>query len=124
MMFARYMGGGTMLLCVLAGCAESREQAVRVTGGDPQRGRVELKRHACGVCHVIPGVRGARGQVGPTLESYSRRVYVAGKFSKDPEVLMHWIKDAPLLAPDSAMPAIDVTEQQARDMAAYLYTLK
>lgn len=111
-------------MCALGACSDRPEQAVRFAGGDPRQGRTEMKRHACGVCHAIPGVRGARGQVGPTLESYARRVYVAGKFAKDPDVLTQWIRDAPSLAPETAMPAIEMSEQQARDMAAYLYTLK
>jgi hypothetical protein len=75
------------------------------------------------VCHIIPGVRGARGRVGPPLDAYSRRVYVAGKFPNTPQVLVRWIQDAPSLAPRTAMPAIAMPEAQARNMAAYLYTL-
>jgi cytochrome c2 len=122
-MFTRCLFG-TLLMCALVACAERDEEAVRMTGGNPLQGRMEMKSHACGVCHVIPGIRGASGQVGPTLESYARRVYVAGKFSKDPELLMQWIMDAPSLAPDTAMPAIEMSDEQARDMVAYLYTLK
>jgi hypothetical protein len=41
-----------------------------------------------------------------------------------PEVLVRFVRDAPSLAPDTAMPAIDMTDQQASDIAAYLYTLE
>lgn len=90
---------------------------------NPEEGRIALQTHDCGVCHVIPGVRGARGQVGPPLDAYSRHIYVSGKFPNTPQILVQWIRDAPSMAPQTAMPAIAMTESQARDMAAYLYTL-
>ena len=38
-----------------------------------------------------------------------------------PEVLAAYIRDAPALVPGSGMPAMPVTEAEARDVAAYLY---
>ena len=105
----------------LAACAPGPDFEPIVAGGDAQRGRVALEHYECGVCHVIPGVRGARGQVGPSLEDYRLRVYVAGKYPNMPDMLVQWIRDAPALAPESAMPDVGVSEQEARDMAAYLY---
>jgi cytochrome c len=93
----------------------------RVIGGDAERGRAALVRHECGVCHVIPGIGAAVGQVGPALDDYSRRPYVAGKFPNEPATLVRWIVDAPAMAPRTAMPAIEMSQQEARDIAAYLY---
>jgi cytochrome c2 len=107
-----------------AACGPAPKDPPRVAGGDPERGRTALERYACGACHVIPGVRGARGRVGPVLDQYARRVYVAGKFPNEPDVLIAWIRDAPTLAPESAMPDVGVTADDARDIAAYLYTLE
>jgi cytochrome c len=109
---------------LLSACAEEPLLDLRVTGGDVERGRAALKRYECGVCHVIPDVPGARGQVGPPLSSFARHVYIAGKFPNAPEVLVRWIPDAPSMAPDTGMPAIAMSERDARDMAAYLYSLK
>lgn len=106
-----------------AACSRDQGYQPQVPGANPKQGRIALRAHECGVCHVIPGVRGARGQVGPSLDAYSRRVYVAGKFPNTPRVLVRWIQDAPSLAPQTAMPAIAMPEAQARHMAAYLYTL-
>jgi cytochrome c len=112
-------------ICVaLGGCARDPQYRPQVPRGDPQRGRMLLEQYDCGVCHVIPGVRGARGYVGPPLAAYRRNVYVAGKYPNVPEALVRWIVDAPSLSPESAMPALGVSEAQAQDMAAYLYTLK
>jgi cytochrome c1 len=107
-----------------AACAPAPEDPPRVAGGDPNRGRAALERYACGACHVIPGIRGAHGRVGPVLAEYARRVYVAGKYPNEPDVLIAWIRDPPALSPESAMPDVGVTAVDARDIAAYLYTLE
>lgn len=83
-----------------------------------------MERLQCGACHVIPGVTGARGQVGPPLDNYSRRVYIAGKLPRDEALLARWIADAPSLSPGTAMPRIDMTPAEARDMAAFLLRIR
>lgn len=106
---------------LLLACAPGRDFEPRVIGGDKDRGRAALARHECGVCHVIPGVPHAVGKVGPALNDYAQRSYVAGKFPNEPETLVRWIVDPPSMAPRTAMPAIAMSDQEARDMAAYLY---
>jgi cytochrome c2 len=88
--------------------------------GKTHRGREVLERYECGVCHVIPGIQNAVGRVGPSLDDYAQRPYVAGKFPNDMETLARWIRDAPAMAPQTAMPAIAMSQQEARDAAAYL----
>lgn len=105
----------------LAACASETEPPPQVEGGDARRGRVVLTRYECGVCHVIPGVPAATGRVGPALDAYAHRPYIAGKFPNQPETLVRWIVDAPSMAPQTAMPAIAMSPQEARDAAAYLY---
>jgi mono/diheme cytochrome c family protein len=112
------------LLSALTACSEEPLLDLRVVGGDVERGRAALARYECGVCHVIPDVPGAVGQVGPPLSSFARHVYIAGKFPNAPEVLVRFIPDAPSMAPETGMPAIAMSERDARDMAAYLYSLK
>lgn len=111
-------------LIVMAGCSEELVIDSNVEGGDAERGRGALMKYQCGVCHSIPGVPGAVGRVGQPLDAFARNAYVAGKFPNTPEVLMKWIADAPAMAPATGMPAIAMSEQEARDMAAYLYTLE
>lgn len=110
-----------ILSALLFGCAPDRDYVPRVVDGDAERGRQALARHECGVCHVIPGIPAAVGKVGPALDHYSRRSYVAGKFPNEPDTLVRWIVDAPAMAPQTAMPAIAMSDRDARDMAAYLY---
>jgi cytochrome c2 len=113
-----------MLALGNAGCGESRPPGTVVADGDAERGRREIARLQCGACHDIPGLRAARGSVGPPLEGFARRVYLAGKWPNQPHRLVAWLRDPPAMAPRTAMPALVHDEQSARDIAAYLYTLE
>jgi cytochrome c len=94
------------------------------TGGSADRGRATIVAYRCGECHTIPGVRGARGVFGPPLVSLSRRTYIGGNFPNTPDNLVHWVMSPQTMKPRTAMPELGLSEQQARDVAAYLYTLR
>jgi len=94
-----------------------------VTGGSPARGRAELGAVGCGSCHEIPGVRGARGLVGPPLGGIADRTMLAGRSPNTPDNMIAWIRDPQAIEPGTAMPNLGVDERTARDMTAYLYTL-
>ena len=94
------------------------------TGGDPQAGKRKIRNYGCHSCHTIPGVTGADALVGPPLIHWSRRVYIAGELPNTPENLMRWIQHPPQIEPKTAMPDMGVPEQDSRDIAAYLYTLR
>jgi cytochrome c len=99
------------------------DRAHAVTGGNPDTGRAALAEGPCGGCHQIPGVRGAKGKVGPPLSGFAGRVYIAGRLNNTPDNLIAWIENPHAIDPQSAMPPMGVSAGQARDMAAYLYTL-
>lgn len=113
-------------LALLAGCEGGRSdiEQINVVGGDPAQGAQIIKTIGCGACHVIPGIDNAEGLVGPPLTSWSNRSYIAGKVPNRPENLVTWIMDAHLIEPGTAMPDLELNEHQARDVAAYLYTLE
>jgi len=92
-----------------------------VPGGDIGRGRIALEAHGCGGCHSIRGIRSATGEVGPPLEGFARRMYIAGEFANTPDNLVAWLQDPQRYAPGTAMPTLAISESVARDMAAYLY---
>jgi cytochrome c len=100
----------------------TRELAV-FTGGDPERGKESIRQKGCPTCHIIPGIREANGLVGPPLERFADRVYIAGVLPNTPDNLVAWIRDPPGIDPLTAMPASGLGEAEARDVAAYLYTL-
>lgn len=95
-----------------------------VPGGDPQQGRAAIGTYGCASCHVIPGVRGANGTVGPPLNEYARRKYIAGALPNTPENLIAWIMNPQAIEPGTAMPYLGVSELDARNIAAYLATLR
>lgn len=114
------------LLPFVAGCRGGRytPAAEVVPGGSPGAGAQLIESFRCGACHMIPGIKGADGLVGPPLILFARRTYVAGELPNTPDNLIRWIRDPPAVEPRTAMPALGLTEQQARDVAAYLYTLR
>jgi cytochrome c len=99
-------------------------QVAEMTGGDPHRGQAALKDYGCATCHTIPGVAEARGLVGPPLTGFANRVYVGGVAVNSVEDLIAWIRDPPSLSPRTAMPAVGLPQDAARDIAAYLYTIR
>lgn len=121
-MSSRHLGLGAALLLATA-CEAEEPAALRVAGGDPARGAVVMLSAGCGACHVIPGIRGATAWVGPPLIEWSRRGYVGGRLPNTPENMVAWLRDPQAISPGSAMPAPGLTEAEARDSAAYLFTL-
>jgi cytochrome c1 len=106
----------------LAGCAPAAP--AEPTFGDARQGLRTIQAHGCGACHVIPGVPGASGTAGPPLTDYARRGYVAGALPNTPENLARWIRTPQAIEPGTAMPDLGIGEAEARDIVAYLYTLK
>lgn len=115
-----------VVLAVLAACdggarEEARNQVAAITRGDARRGHEAIERYGCGACHTIPGVRLGRGLVGPPLTEFASRAYVAGQVPNTPQNLVRWIQHPDSIEPGTAMPTLGVSEQEARDIAAYLY---
>ena len=70
---------------LLAGCG-SDAHGRAVPGGRPDRDKLEIAAYGCGACHVIPGVGGAYGSVGPPLTKFARRVYIAGEGAQHEQI--------------------------------------
>ena len=117
-----------VLLCVsgLNACTEdpTRQWAAEMTGGTPARGREAIRSYGCQSCHTIPGVTGAKALVGPPLAGIASRSYIAGVMSNTPQHMIEWLRNPPGIDSKTAMPNMNVTERDARDIAAYLYTLR
>ena len=95
-----------------------------VPGGDPARGAEVIRTRDCGTCHRIPGIRGAVGTVAAPLDLMGRRTYIAGRLPNVPEAMVRWILAPQDVDARTAMPDLDLSNQQAIDVAAYLYTLR
>jgi cytochrome c2 len=90
----------------------------------PKRGADLIIANGCGTCHSIPGIAGARGNVGPPLDKIGTRVFIAGMLRNSPDNMVRWLKNPQEVIPGNAMPNMNLNEAQARDITAYLAELQ
>jgi cytochrome c2 len=116
------------LSCLFSACSHSgsdiRAAYILTAGGNAREGRNDIRKYGCFTCHTIPGVAGAQGLVGPPLDGIGNRQYIAGELPNTPENMMRWIQHPHQVEPHTLMPEMNVSEQDSRDIAAYLYTLR
>jgi cytochrome c1 len=116
-----------LLACAFAAVAcESRavKEAQALTGGSVSRGAPAIGKYGCAGCHTIPGIEGATSTVGPPLTQVAVRQYLGGHLLNTPGNMVKWIQHPQAIDPKNAMPELGVTDQDAKDIAAYLYTLR
>lgn len=99
-----------------------RDHAAAITDGSPQRGEAMFIQYGCGSCHALRNVRTATGMVGPPLDGIALRVIIGGHLANTPANMEHWIRDPQHVSPGTAMPDLGVSEGDARDITAFLYT--
>jgi putative membrane protein len=121
---ARSAASLVILSLVLAGCGEQGSQAAENQVGDAKHGLALVQHYGCGGCHFIPGVANARGDVGPPLTRIAHRVYIAGFLRNSPSNLEQWLMHPQQIVPGNAMPDMQISEADARDLTAFLLTLK
>ena len=121
----RLLAGAAALLCAAtADCGQPQSASPARQVGNASRGAALISWYGCGACHSIPGVPGANSLVGPPLEHFAQRGYVAGMLRNTPDNLIRWIRDPQKIVPGNAMPALGIDSRDAHDIAAYLYTLE
>ena len=112
-------------MIALSGCSEKSTRSSHLfANADPEHGKAALSRYGCISCHTIPGVRGSNALTAPPLIGIAQRSYLAGMIENTPENLRLWIQHPRQVNPRTAMPEQAVTDQDARDMVAYLYTTR
>ncbi len=109
---------------VLLGACSGGEERPDASAGDPDNGRLLLRQFGCGHCHVIPGVAEAKGRFGPPLEGVGTRIYLAGILPNTPENMARFIRAPQEVKPRTVMPDLGVSAAHARDMVAYLQSLR
>lgn len=68
-------------------------------------------------------VPGADGVVAPALDNIGLRPTLAGEtIEMSPENLTSWLLDPDAMKPGTPMPNLRLTQQEAQDIAAYLYS--
>ena len=115
-------GWALLAALLLAACENNGPQPRTIAGADPTRGLAVMERVGCAACHVIPGIDWPQGRAGPSLERFGSSPMIGGRFPNQPEVLAAWLMDAPSLSPETGMPPMPISEAEARDIAARLYT--
>ena len=108
-------------LLLLANCKPPPEPRQDMPQASAERGKEAIERVGCGSCHRIPGIAWPQGKVGPPLDTFSGRALIAGRLPNRPDLLAAYIRNAPAMVPGSGMPAMPVTEEEARNIASYLY---
>jgi len=103
---------------------QDRQTAINLTGGDPWKGATKIGVYGCSSCHTIPGIAGADAMVGPPLTKMGTRTYIGGVLKNTPDNMMAWLKDPPGVDAKTAMPNVHLGDEDARDIACYLYTLR
>jgi cytochrome c2 len=108
-----------------AACRSSAvQEAQALTGGNVSRGTAAIGKYGCAGCHTIPGIQNATATVGPPLDRIAVRQYLGGHLTNTPGNMVKWIQHPQSIDPNNAMPELGVTDQDARDVSAYLYTLR
>ncbi|MCK1387626.1 c-type cytochrome [Bradyrhizobium sp. 21] len=112
------------LAAMLTGCQQGNATGTDNLSGDAKQGADLVRNYGCGGCHTIPGIAGADGNVGPPLNRVGTRTYIAGFLHNSPDNMAFWIENPQKVLPGSAMPQMGISAAEARDIAAFLSTLK
>ena len=113
------------ILLLLSGCGESgNAEAHSDLDGNRTQGAALIIRYGCGTCHEITGIPSAYGLVGPSLDHFGRRIYIAGMLRNSPDNLIRWLQNPQAIVPGNVMPNMHISKADAHDIAAYLLTLQ
>ena len=112
----------------LAALEAARRESVAASGQRPSGDERKAGLHAiyqylCLTCHAIPGTVEGKPNVGPPLGSVASRRYLGGVLLNTPENMVRWLMNPQAIDPRSGMPNLNVSERDARAIAAYLYSL-
>ena len=102
--------------------AAAVKEAEALTGGSVSRGVSAIGRYGCATCHAIPGI--GRATVGPPLDRIAMRHYLGGHLTNTPGNMIKWIQHPRSIDPKTAMPDLGVSDGDAKDIVAFLYTLR
>ena len=103
---------------------DQQEDAPEPSDGTPEaEGRDLFTAKGCAGCHTVKGV--SQGRIGPDLTHLkSRRTFAGSIFRNTPDNLAAWLRDPPEEKPGALMPDLNLTEDEIRNLVAYLETLK
>jgi cytochrome c2 len=113
-----------LMLALVGSTALAQESIPPMAPGSPAHGAALIAERGCGACHMIPGIEGVNGLVGPPLTLMGKRIFVAGLLRNTPQNLAAWVLEPQRFVPGDAMPSTGLTPSEALDVAAYLETIR
>lgn len=125
----RRMAGSTLrsvvavavLAAMTAACKPPPSARHDFDAASVDRGRAVVIAAGCAACHAFPDVAWPTGRAGPDLTRFDGRGPISGVLPNTPANLAAFVRNAPTAKPGSTMPAMPITQSEARDVAAYLY---
>lgn len=98
--------------------------ATTSTPAEAPAGAQLFQQMTCRSCHAVAGT-GANARVGPDLTHLaSRQTLAAGRLENNPTNLARWLADPQAVKPGTYMPDLQLSDEQVRQLVAYLETLK
>lgn len=91
------------------------------TGGNPARGKQIFETVGCAACHVVGKNTAVREKRGTSYDIAPELTRVASKVT--PDWLFDWVKNPRHYNPETRMPSLRLTDEEARHIVAYLTTL-
>jgi cytochrome c oxidase subunit II len=100
------------------------QPATAPTGGNAARGAQLFTQRTCISCHAIAGTA-AQALAGPNLTHVaSRQILAAGVLENNPENMARWLRNPQEVKPGNHMPNVRLSEDEVRDLTAYMETLR
>lgn len=112
-----------LLIALTLVIACNKQEKPVVAAGDANHGKQLIDQYGCTACHTIPGI-GGKGMVGPSLDHIASRQIIAASIPNSPQNMQMYIQNPQMANPQNVMPILGVKPDDARDITAYLYTLK
>lgn len=123
----------TLVLGLFARCSaekpaaqspQARVAPAPAAAGSASAGKKLIDQYACLSCHKIPGFEGPQGSMGPSLEAFASRKTIAGGIPNEPQTVTAYLQNPQAVDPQNRMPPLGISEPEARDITAYLLTLR
>lgn len=118
--------GSLLLVLVITGCgimADSEDARVEQVGGDIERGQELVNTNGCLMCHSVSGESSVANGYGPDLDGFAENRLIAGEAANTPDNLIQFLLSPQSVVPGTGMPNTGLTEDEARDIASWLYSL-
>lgn len=106
-----------MLVFIMTAGCEQKTGASQTVAAEAE---LLLIERGCVSCHQYRALNQAQGLVGPPLDHFSQRPYIAGLIPNTVENLTQWLLNPQTFHVNSAMPDTGLSELEAEIISLYL----